>query len=131
MDKIINEAFLECNSIFEDMTISDITMHNAQFDAKHFLDCCFKNCDFNESTFTDCSFSSCSFTDCNLSLIKIGDSRIENTQFMQCKMIGIDWTQAIWSNNTSKKKTNFTIEFKDCILNYSIYIGLKIGRAHV
>lgn len=129
MDTNINVEFLECNSIFEDLTISDVTAHDAQFDDKHFLDCNFRNCDFNESSFTMSSFSNCSFTDCNLSLIKIGDSRIENTQFMQCKMIGIDWTQAIWNNNTSKKKANFSIEFKDCTLNYSIFIGLNLYKA--
>lgn len=114
------------NTRYEYLTISDITHTEVSFLATHFHDCTFVNCNFSGSAFDSCAFINCTFTECNISLIKIPRTEIENCMFTRCKMLGIDWTVARWKSFNPKKKVKFKIGFKQCYLNYNIFIGLHM-----
>lgn len=116
-------------SRFEDVTISGITLKEDKLTSKQFNDTIFENCDFSSTVFESCSFINCKFKNCNLALIKIPRCDIENTSFLQCKMLGIDWTVVKWRPFNPKKKPKFKIYFKNCFLNYNIFIGLRIINA--
>lgn len=114
---------------FEGITVSGTILKEERVVSKRFNDTTFENCDFSGSVFESCSFINCKFKNCNLSLLKIPRCEIENCSFQQCKMLGIDWTVVKWRTANPKKKTKFKIQFKNCFLNYNIFIGLHIFKA--
>lgn len=64
-----------------------------------------------------------------MSLIKIPNTHFQNVTFDKCDMIGVDWTVACWLLSSSKRqKQSFPIQFKDCRLNHSIFIGLNLAN---
>ena len=93
-----------------------------EFSNFEFEGCEFQDCDFNQAKFIECRFRNCMFRNCNLSLIKINESQFTNVEFHQCKMLGIDWTKALWP------KLSFFIPFKflQCFMNDSSFFGLKL-----
>lgn len=54
---------------------------------------------------------------CDLSLIKLNQSEFINISFEECKMLGINWTEA---------KNIINLNFKKSKLNHSSFYGLKL-----
>lgn len=117
------EPFLE-HTLFR-----DIAMPDNRLTSKHFDSCHFENCDFTKCIFESCVFTDCRFTNCNMTLIKIGLSRFDSVIFEDSKMIGIDWSEALWRKPTPKKKSVFPVAFTGCTLNYSMFIGMHLSGA--
>lgn len=113
-------------SLFEQVIIRDVVVNDKELGFLNFYECDFVGCDFSKVTFRACAFSDCSFTNCNLTLVRIPNTKIDNTLFSECKMVGIDWCVATWRKVLPKKKYNFSIEFRNCILNYCIFIELSL-----
>lgn len=111
---------------FEDISLNCIILTNDTLASKHFIDTVFENCDFSSTTFDNCTFINCTFTNCNLGLIKIPECKFENCTFIKCKMLGINWTVVNWKRMNPKKKSNFNLYFKDCFLNFNLFISLNI-----
>jgi len=89
-----------------------------------FEECEFNDCDFSSGIFKQCNFLNCSFNRCNLSLVKIPSSRFFEVDFIDCKLVGIDWTVAQWSSfNLCSELT-----FSRCILNDSSFFGLSLNE---
>lgn len=95
----------------------------------HFEACRFERCDFSETIFRECVFSECIFEECNLAMAKIPESRFEQCDFVDSKMIGVNWTEAHWRKNSPKKKVAFPISFLRCTLDYSIFISMNLTKA--
>lgn len=87
-----------------------------------FEECVFVDCNFSEATFENCNFINCSFTRCQLSLINLSYTRLFNVSFLECKLVGVDWTRATWSDY----HRDFEISFRQCILNDSSFFGLTL-----
>jgi uncharacterized protein YjbI with pentapeptide repeats len=93
-------------------------------DSTTFDNCTFRECDFTEAVFNKSKFIECTFVRCNLSVVKVGLSRFLDVVFDECKVIGVDWTGALWPSI----KLCSPIKFYKCIINDSIFFGLNLGE---
>ena len=90
--------------------------------SREFLDCGFIDCRFPEVIFKSCRFVNCTFTGCDLSLASIPDSAFTETAFEDCRLVGINWTEAAWR----KGRLLEAIRFRNCALNHGTFIGLSL-----
>jgi uncharacterized protein YjbI with pentapeptide repeats len=78
-----------------------------------FYKCKFKEGYFFKTRFIDCEFENCTFEKCDLSLINLAGSRLLDVEFIETKMLGVDWTLL---------KKPYRFSFKKCKLdNCSFY----------
>ena len=111
----------EKNEYWSD-TFDGLDFSNAEVDSKEFDGCTFNKCNFSEATFRRCNFSDCNFTNCNLSLVKIEYSKFSDVSFYESKLIGINWTKAVWPTFV----LGVRIMFYKCIVNDSSFYGLTL-----
>lgn len=103
------EKYIELDLRFQELL-------NIEFD-----ECTFVKCDFSNTKFKNCIFHSCTFLQCDLSLVNVVYSKFLEIAFIDCKVIGIDWTKASWN---SLIKT--PIKFESSIINSSSFYGLDL-----
>jgi len=103
---------------------NDLKLAGQKINSSIFEECSFKNCDFSEVTFIDCEFIECHFLKCNLSVVKLSHSRFNDISFEDCKVVGIDWTQATWPTIALFSP----IKFFRCIINDSTFFGLSLNE---
>ena len=103
-------------------TFKNLDMQSLVCVGTEFEECTFVDCNFSEATFEKCNFINCSFTRCQLSLINLPYTRLFNVNFLECKLVGVDWTRATWS----QYHKDFEISFRQCILNDSSFFGLTL-----
>ncbi|ODN42163.1 pentapeptide repeat-containing protein, partial [Piscirickettsia litoralis] len=99
------------------MDLSQINLNKVTFENCQFIDC-----DFSESALNQCKFIDCSFKNSNLSLAKLNNSLVNEVEFNACKMTGVNWNQARWSNITLASP----IFFKACDVSLSSFYELKL-----
>ena len=92
------------------------------FEGIEFDACTFKECNFSETTFSKCKFIECHFEKCNLSNSKLDYSKFSDVSFIECKLVGVDWTKLAWPGLTLPSP----IKFYKCILNDSSFYGLSL-----
>jgi fluoroquinolone resistance protein len=107
--------------------LSDLNWAGCDIQNKTFDDCTFQSCDFSEATLSKCKFIDCHFIECNISLINIRHSKFSDVFFDACKLVGVDWTKAQWSNLAVFSP----IKFQKCILNDSSFHGLDLKEMHM
>lgn len=90
--------------------------------ARHFEDCGFTGCNFSDATLTDCKFVDCTFNQCNWSNVRIDTTRFSNVEFVECKMLGVDWTRATWP----RVAVGAPLQFRKSILDDCSFFGLKL-----
>jgi fluoroquinolone resistance protein len=73
------------------------------------------------------SDSPCQFTHCNLSLVKVVDCHFAQVSFSQCKVVGLNWTEAMWP----KISMPGMLSFEECALNHSTFIGLDLQQCTI
>ena len=103
---------------------SQLSMVGSEIERVEFEDCHFKDCDFSEASFRRCRFIECQFNQCNLSIVKLGQSQFTDVVFEDCKLIGINWTHATWS----QLRLAAALEFKQCVLNDSTFFELSLDE---
>ena len=84
----------------------------------------FHNCEFINCIFSDLSdlnFIDCDFKNCNLSNLKTTNSRLQNVSFIDCKLLGLNFSRAI----------DFALElhFENCILDYASFDNKKLNKS--
>lgn len=121
-------SLLECEE-FEGCTFENIIAKEHDLKYKYFTSSIFTNCDFSKCDITGGVFRNCIFTNCNLSLVNFSKADINTTEFSYCKLIGIDWSAIKQRKRYSKRKDKFSILFDQCILNYSIFIGMDLYQS--
>lgn len=87
-----------------------------------FEECTFTDCDFSGVFFIDCEFIDSSFEKSNLSVSKFENSKFTDLVFLNSKLVGIDWTLADWSMQSSSSP----LRFLNSILDDSSFFGLKL-----
>ena len=102
---------------FKNLDLQDLVCIGTEFE-----ECTFIDCNFTSATFENCNFINCSFTRCQLSLISVPYTRFFAISFLECKVVGVDWTRANWS----AYHKDFEISFRQCILNDSSFFGLTL-----
>jgi fluoroquinolone resistance protein len=93
---------------------------------KRFQGCGFVKCVFNENTFRSCAFHECIFKACDLSLAKLPGCSFKAVKFVDCQLIGLDWTETTWAGGRVIFKP---ADFTGCVLNYSTFMGLDLKGA--
>jgi uncharacterized protein YjbI with pentapeptide repeats len=106
-----------CDELFEKVTATADKVLAAVFS-----DCRFSGCDFSGSLFGDCQFRNCLFENCRLNLWRLSGSEFACCEFVNCDMSGIDWTAA----SLPKLRLCCPLEFTECRLNHSSFIGLDL-----
>ncbi|HHX33848.1 MAG TPA: pentapeptide repeat-containing protein [Gammaproteobacteria bacterium] len=102
---------------FKSLDLQDLVCVGTEFE-----ECTFVDCNFTSATFERCNFINCSFTRCQLSLISVPYTRFFTVSFTECKLVGVDWTRATWS----EFHKDFEISFRQSILNDSSFFGLTL-----
>ena len=102
---------------FERLDLQDLLCIGTEFE-----ECSFTDCNFTSATFENCNFINCSFSRCQLSLISVPYTRFFAISFLECKVVGVDWTRANWS----AYHKDFEFSFRQCILNDSSFFGLTL-----
>jgi fluoroquinolone resistance protein len=111
---------------------ADQTFQGLLMGAGSLRDCLFSDCKFVKSRLADmdfesCSFHNCQFQSCDLSLMRVNNSSFVSTSFTDCKMIGINWTDAYWP----KGRLLATLQFEGCSINHSVLAGLILPRVRI
>lgn len=102
---------------FKSLDLPDLVCVGTEFE-----ECSFIDCTFTSATFENCNFINCSFARCQLSLIRVPYTRFFAISFVECKVLGVDWTRANWS----AYHKDFEISFRQSILNDSSFFGLTL-----
>lgn len=118
-------------TIFEDeedeyysKNFNDLNLSSKEINSKVFENCTFNECDFSEAIFNNCKFVDCMFIKCNLSVIKIITSKYTDVSFDECKVIGVDWTKALWPDISLSSP----LKFQNCIISDSSFFGLSLRK---
>jgi len=112
---------------YTEQIFKDLNLSHKEFVSKEFDDCTFEKCDFSETIFKKCRFLNCTFAHCDLSLIKIKYSSFVNTVFKHSKIIGVNWSEALYK----EKDLYSPVKFLNCIISHSTFIGLKMQKIHI
>lgn len=105
----------------------DLDLSHREVTSKEFDDCTFERCNFSETIFKKCKFLNCTFIHCDMSLVKIKYSSFVNTVFRDSKVIGVNWTEALYKD----KERYSPLQFFNCIINHSTFIGLKLQKIRI
>ncbi|PMH41392.1 hypothetical protein BCU68_15645 [Vibrio sp. 10N.286.49.B3] len=112
-----NESYYD--QVFDKQILSNTRLLSADFE-----ECEFNDCDFSQLELSDCKFLNCQFNRCNFSLATFPNSRLFELVFIECKLVGIDWTRAYWANFHN----DFELTFKRCILTDASFFGLTLNH---
>jgi fluoroquinolone resistance protein len=104
----------------EDKTFAKISYSGKDVKNRNFERCIFKDCDLSESNFSYGQFTDCTFTGCNLSMVKLGQTGLNNVVFDECKLLGINFHEC--------GDFLFTVNFKNSVLDYSSFINKKMPK---
>ena len=106
------------SKLHEKKTFDNIDYSDQSLSKNEFIDCKFTNCDFSKSKLNDTDFINCDFTNCNFSLALLQNTGLKDIRFTKCKLLGIDFSCC--------NDFLFTVNFQDCILDYSSFFKKKI-----
>jgi fluoroquinolone resistance protein len=116
---------IESSETYAETTFKKVDLRHKTVRGAVFSDCKFVRCDFSESELHDCRFLSCHFDDCAMKMMTVKDSTFSRAHFVQCNLLGVDWTVGNWADMASKKTT---MTFETCVLQYGIFFGLKLPK---
>ncbi|MGD9047345.1 MAG: pentapeptide repeat-containing protein [Anaerolineae bacterium] len=116
------EALSDAQIEYEDQSFAGLVLQKGEVRAKEFYGCLFSGCSFLETAFVGCRFMDCVFKECDLSLCRVVECSFTNTRFQASQVIGVNWTEASWP----KRGLLASIEFADCAISHSTFIGLSL-----
>ena len=108
-------------------TFKDLSYQNEAIVSKEFDECVFSHCSFRETIFRNCKFRDCIFKGSDLSLAQVKDCSFVTSKFEDSQIIGLNWTEASWKSKGFFK----TIDFFDCVINYSTFFGLALREMNL
>lgn len=91
---------------------------------QEFRECVFVDCSFTEASLLCCRFIDCLFRGCDLSMTRVRGCSLRRTRCEQSKAVGVNWAEAAWPNG---KPLFPSIDFFDCSVSYSTFIGLRLN----
>ncbi|MGX9461337.1 pentapeptide repeat-containing protein [Shewanella sp. A14] len=107
---------------YSDDTFESIKGVGLQFKDIVFERCHFVQCDFNQSEFYHCQFIECVFSQCNLSVLSVIATEFDDVTFLDCKVIGVDWTKAQWPQFLIQS----AVVFERCLLDGSHFYSMNL-----
>ena len=112
---------------YEEQTFDGLALAGEVIRGIEFAGCTFAGCSFLETAFTDCRFVDCEFARCDLSLCHVEDCSFTSVKFIDCQVIGVNWTEASWP---ARGLFN-AIGFERCAISHSTFIGLGLRRVEI
>jgi fluoroquinolone resistance protein len=123
-NEIVAFDFDDAESEYFSKNFREIDFSNQEITSREFEECHFTECNFSDAIFKDCKLIDCTFAKCNFSNVKLAHSRFVGVNFDECKVIGVDWTRATWSNFSLPAP----LKFSQCIINDSSFMGLDLAE---
>jgi uncharacterized protein YjbI with pentapeptide repeats len=90
-------------------------LSNMEYDSVLFADCNFSKADLSGVAFIDCTFKTC-----DMSLVKVNNTSFNNAQFINCKLLGIDFSRC--------KDFLLSFSFETCTLDFASFYKKKIKK---
>jgi uncharacterized protein YjbI with pentapeptide repeats len=113
---------------FEGRRFRSLDLDGQEIAGREFRECSFNGCTLVESSLRECVFIDCAFNHCDLTMARLPGSLFRRTRVEHSRAVGIDWTKATWP----KGKPLFpSIDFFECSLSYSTFIGLRLDGIHI
>ena len=100
-------------------TISNFNFSIQKSERDDYENCEFVNCIFSD--ISQLSFINCLFKACNLSNCNVNNSKLQDISFFDCKLLGINFSQA--------KDFAFTLFCKNCNLDYVSFDKKKLNKS--
>lgn len=105
-------------SIDEEKTFKSENFSKKSLEGRIFQACSFINCDFTDSILRNAKFCGCVLKNSNLSLPKLDGCRLQDVQFIDCKIVGADFFKC--------EKTFYSPSFKNCLIQYCNFSDLNM-----
>jgi uncharacterized protein YjbI with pentapeptide repeats len=115
-------------TVAEEHRFRSIAADGGELSGVDFVDCSFEECSFREISFGACRFMDCTFTDCDMSLARLQGCSFRRSRWKRSKVIGVDWSRADWP---AGKPLFASVDFFDCAVSYSSFVGLRLHRLHL
>jgi fluoroquinolone resistance protein len=100
----------------------DMRLDHEEIVSSEFHDCVFVGGSFVESVFRRCRFVTCVFRECDLSLVRVPQSTFTGVRFEECKLVGVNWTEACWPT----ARLGRPLSFSKCSISHSTFLGLRL-----
>jgi len=114
----------------ENESFRNLDFSGEVFNGFDFFECEFINCNLSSSGFKNTRFTNCEFKQCDLSLVKVDKSTLSGVMMNKSKVLGVDWAAANWAGNRINPILK-TIDFVECVMNYSNFSGLQLGHIQI
>ena len=105
------------DEIYESLDFSSSTLTGFDLDSVTFIDC-----DFSNTFLNSCKLRQCTFVKSVLTVLKTTNSTFSEVTFSECKVTGVDWTQAYWPGFLS----GAPLTFDCCDISDSTFFGLTL-----
>jgi fluoroquinolone resistance protein len=102
----------------EDKTYDNIDFTEVSLAQSIFINCVFTFCTFIKSDLSYTNFEDCTFNTCIFSETIVNSTRFKNVLFNETKMMGFNFSNC--------KEFLFELIFKNCPLDYAIFIDKKM-----
>ncbi len=99
--------------IIENKSAEEISKQGTEFE--NYL---FKDCDLSNSVLSNYKFIDCVFDNCNLSMVKLSDTVIRDSEFVNCKILGVNFFEC--------NDFIFTCKFVNCMMKYASFKNMNI-----
>lgn len=106
--------------LHEDKTFDNIDYSEKELSGREFNGCTFNNCNFSKSDLSNNDFIDCTMNDCNLSLGILKNASLNGVEFINCKLMGIDFGVC--------NDFLFAVNFDSCNLEYSTFFKRKMKK---
>jgi hypothetical protein len=113
---------------YESQEFKGLNLQHAQLEGKIFTACVFEKCSFREAAFAHCAFQDCTFRHCDLSMMTLKACAFKNTLFEHSQLVGVNWVD---TNLAQKKLFTKPVDFVDCALNHSTFMGLNLKNVRL
>lgn len=113
---------IESDTEYSNKHFTDLDYLSSEIKNSRFEHCSFINCVFDESLIKKCKFVECHFKACSINLAKLTGSSFIDTEFTDCKMKGINWTEIAFPYVVLTSP----VYFNSCDLSYSSFYELKL-----
>lgn len=113
---------IDSQAHYTEHVFKEVHLDHDELISSEFHDCLFSTCSFVESVFRRCRFVNCTFRDCDLSLLRLPDSVWAAARFEECKVVGVNWSEAYWP----KAGLGNPLGFFKCAISHSTFIGLRL-----
>lgn len=123
-DQRVTLAELSEGEQFVGETFEGLKLAGGRVSRNDFEECRFVSCDLGEAYLDRCRFTDCEFRSSELSLLRPGASSFRDVRFLDCRAMGIDWTQA-------ETALGFRALFERCILDSSSFAQLPLDELRV